>query len=123
MAVREGANPVVAAGGDGTLNAVTSVLVDGDRTLGVLPIGTLNHLAKDLRIPLDLDGAVQTLLEGVVANVDVAEVNGQIFLNNSGLGLYPKIVRHREKLQDQLGHGKWPAFFGRYSAYCVATRF
>lgn len=109
-AVAEGANPVVAGGGDGTLNAVASVLVGTERTLGVLPLGTLNHFAKDLNIPLDVEGAVHTLIEGTVAQVDVGEVNGRIFLNNSGLGLYPHIVRHREKLQDRLGHGKWPAF-------------
>ena len=109
-AVAEGADPVVAGGGDGTLNAVASVLVGTERTLGVLPLGTLNHFAKDLNIPLDLEGAARTLIEGTVAQVDVGEVNGRIFLNNSGLGLYPHIVRHREKLQDRLGHGKWPAF-------------
>src|SRR5918992_564533 len=109
-AVAEGADPIVAGGGDGTLNAVASVLVGTERTLGVLPLGTLNHFAKDLNIPLDVEGAVRTLIEGTVAQVDVGEVNGRIFLNNSGLGLYPHIVRHREKLQDRLGHGKWPAF-------------
>lgn len=109
-AVAEGADPIVAGGGNGTLNAVASVLVGTERTLGVLPLGTLNHFAKDLNIPLDVEGAVRTLIEGTVAQVDVGEVNGRIFLNNSGLGLYPHIVRHREKLQDRLGHGKWPAF-------------
>ncbi len=109
-AVREGADPVVAGGGDGTINAVASVLVETGRTLGVLPLGTLNHFAKDLAIPLDLDGALRVLVAGTVVPVDVGEVNGRIFLNNSGLGLYPKIVRHREKLQERLGHGKWPAF-------------
>lgn len=58
-AVREGADPVVAGGGDGTINAVASVLVETDRTLGVLPLGTLNHFAKDLAIPLDLEGALR----------------------------------------------------------------
>jgi len=109
-AVREGADPVVAGGGDGTINAVASVLVETDRTLGVLPLGTLNHFAKDLAIPLDLEGALRILVAGTVVPVDVGELNGHIFLNNSGLGLYPKIVRHREKLQERLGHGKWPAF-------------
>lgn len=120
-AVREGANLVVAGGGDGTINAVASVLVESDRTLGVLPLGTLNHFAKDLSIPLDLEGALRTLVEGTVEQIDVAEVNGRIFLNNSGLGLYPKMVRHREKLQDRLGHGKWPAFL--WAALSVLRRY
>jgi len=100
---------VVGGGGDGTINTVASQLVGTDKILGVLPLGTLNHFAKDLRIPLDLEGAAQTVISGRVANVDVAEVNGRIFLNNSSLGLYPTIVREREK-NERLGAGKWPAF-------------
>jgi YegS/Rv2252/BmrU family lipid kinase len=109
-AVRENCQPIIAGGGDGTINAVASVLVDTNRTLGVLPLGTLNHFAKDLNVPLDLEAAARVCLEGREANVDVGEVNGRIFLNNSSLGLYPSIVRHREKQQQQLGRGKWPAF-------------
>jgi Sphingosine kinase and enzymes related to eukaryotic diacylglycerol kinase len=120
-AVADNADPVVAGGGDGTINAVASVLVETHCTLGVLPFGTLNHFAKDLNIPLDLEGAVLTILEGAVARLDVGEVNGRIFLNNSGLGLYPRIVRHREKLQEQLGHGKWPAFL--WAALSVLRRY
>jgi diacylglycerol kinase family enzyme len=103
--------PVVAAGGgDGTINAVASVLVGTDVKYGVLPLGTLNHFAKDLKIPLDLDGAIANLAHGQPARVDVGEVNGRIFLNNSSLGLYPDIVRDRERQQRRLGRGKWPAF-------------
>jgi diacylglycerol kinase family enzyme len=75
-----------------------------------LPLGTLNHFAKDLKIPLDLKEAARICIEGREALVDVGEVNGRIFLNNSSLGLYPSIVRHREKQQQRLGRGKWPAF-------------
>jgi YegS/Rv2252/BmrU family lipid kinase len=109
-AVRDNCQPIIAGGGDGTINAVASVLLDTDRTLGVLPLGTLNHFAKDLHIPLDLEQAARVCLYGRKASVDVGEVNGRIFLNNSSLGLYPSIVRHREKQQQQLGRGKWPAF-------------
>jgi diacylglycerol kinase family enzyme len=109
-AVRDNCQPIIAGGGDGTINAVASVLVDTDRTLGVLPLGTLNHFAKDLKVPLGLAEAARVCMEGRVARVDVGEVNGRIFLNNSSLGLYPSIVRHREKQQQQLGRGKWPAF-------------
>jgi len=109
-AVRDNCQPIIAGGGDGTINAVASVLVDTDRTLGVLPLGTLNHFAKDLNIPLDVEAAARVCLDGREASVDVGEVNDRIFLNNSSLGLYPSIVQHREKQQQQLGRGKWPAF-------------
>ena len=110
-AARSESRTVVAAGGDGTVSAVASALAGTDKVLGVLPVGTLNHFAKDLRIPLDLEGAVQTIVEGEVATVDVAEVNGRIFINNSNLGIYPQIVSRREAQQQRLSRGKWLAFF------------
>ena len=109
-AVQRGAAMVVAGGGDGTINAVASELVDTGVPFGVLPLGTLNHFAKDLRIPLTLDEAIANLAQGVPAKVDVGEVNGRVFLNNSSLGMYPDIVRDREKQQRRLGRGKWLAF-------------
>ena len=110
QAVAEGATMVVAGGGDGTINAVASVLVGSGVPFGVLPLGTLNHFAKDMKIPLALDAAIANLVDGRPCQVDVGEVNGRIFLNNSSLGLYPDIVRQREQLQRKLGQGKWPAF-------------
>jgi diacylglycerol kinase family enzyme len=102
---------VVAAGGDGTISAVATALAGTDKVLGVLPVGTLNHFAKDLGIPLDLKAAVQTVMDAEVASVDVGEVNGRIFINNSSLGIYPRIVSRREAQQQRLARGKWPAFF------------
>jgi len=100
---------IIAGGGDGTLNCVASVLVDTDINLGILPLGTLNHFAKDLGIPLELEAAAGVIAAGHVQRVDVGEVNGKIFLNNSSLGLYPHIVRNRELLRQRTGTGKWPA--------------
>lgn len=108
-AVAQGATLVAGGGGDGTQNAIAGQLAGTGVPYGVLPMGTLNHFAKDLGIPLDLDGAVHTIATGVPKQVDVGEVNGQVFLNNSSLGLYPDIVRDREKQQSRLGRGKWPA--------------
>ncbi len=109
-ALARGVGIVVAGGGDGTINAVASVLVGSGVAFGVLPLGTLNHFAKDLGIPLTLDAAIANVAGGVRAKVDVGEVNGRVFLNNSSLGLYPDIVRDREKQQRRLGRGKWLAF-------------
>lgn len=108
-ALAGGVRLVVAGGGDGTINAVASKMAGSGVDFGVLPMGTLNHFAKDLGIPLELDAAVRNLVEGRPRAVDVGEVNGRIFLNNSGLGLYPDLVRDREKQQRRLGRGKWLA--------------
>ena len=119
-AARGDAEIIVAAGGDGTLNAVASAVLATNKTFGVLPFGTMNHFSKDLHIPLDLDDAVQTIAGGRTARVDLGEVNGQIFLNNSSLGLYPSIVRERER-QQRLGWGKWPAYI--WAALAVLRRY
>ena len=100
---------IVAGGGDGTVSSVAAALAGTEIALGVLPLGTLNHFAKDLGIPADLADAVAVLAEGRIGRVDVGEVNGRIFVNNSSLGLYPDIVRDRERQQRRLGRGKWPA--------------
>lgn len=111
QAVLAGVGAVVAGGGDGTLSAVAAALCDTGTPLGVLPMGTLNHFAKDLGIPLDEDAAIATVVAGHRKTVDVGEVNGRVFINNSSLGLYPDIVRERNQLQHRLGRGKWHALF------------
>jgi diacylglycerol kinase family enzyme len=107
-AVEAGCRVLVAAGGDGTVNAVASAVVGRETPLGILPLGTLNHFAKDLGLPLDLPDAVRIAAQGVVRHVDVGEVNGQYFLNNSSIGVYPRIVelRHRYEMS---GLSKWIA--------------
>lgn len=101
---------VVAGGGDGTVNSIATAVAGSAKRMGVLPLGTLNHFAKDLGLPLALDAAIDVLLNGRETEVDVGEVNGRIFLNNSSLGFYPRVVRRREEQRERLGRGKWPAF-------------
>ena len=103
------ASIVVAAGGDGTVNGVASGLFGTPAMLGVLPLGTLNHFAKDLHIPLDLEMAVATIAAPRVVSIDVGQVNDRVFLNNSSIGIYPSIIEARDALR-RLGHRKWPAF-------------
>jgi YegS/Rv2252/BmrU family lipid kinase len=111
---------IVAGGGDGTINAVASAAIKSGKTMGVLPFGTMNHFAKDLHIPLEIEGAIETIVGGHTISVDVGEVNGRIFVNNSSLGLYPSIVRERRK-QQSLGWGKWPAYI--WAALAVLRRY
>jgi len=108
-AVRQGSERIVAGGGDGTVNAVAGAVAGTNAALGVLPMGTLNHFARDVGIPQDLAAAVRNTFTGQVVKVDVGEVNGQVFVNNSGTGPYPYIVRQREG-QQRRGHAKWIAF-------------
>lgn len=99
---------VVAAGGDGTISSVTAGLFDSPAALGVIPLGTLNHFAKDLHIPLDLREAVAVVVAGHVTQVDVGQMNDRVFVNNASIGIYPCVVDEREALRRR-GHRKWPA--------------
>ena len=106
--VRDGASVVVAGGGDGTINAVASVLAGTDVTMGVLPMGTLNHFARDLEIPFDPPQAMRVITEGRTVLVDVGEVNGKRFINNAIIGLYPNYRFQRER-HERKGRFKWLA--------------
>lgn len=88
---------VVVSGGDGTIRSVASVLVDTGVPLGIIPSGTFNHFAKDLKIPLSVEGAVSVIASGQSLSIDVGDVNGQIFINNSSIGVYPYLVINRER--------------------------
>ncbi|MBV8068381.1 MAG: NAD(+)/NADH kinase [Acidobacteriaceae bacterium] len=87
--VAQGADVLIAAGGDGTINAAASALIHQQTALGVIPAGTLNHFARDLEIPLDAEEAAQVVVGGRVIRVDAAAVNSRVFINNSVLGLFP----------------------------------
>ena len=110
-AAADGFDTVIAGGGDGTLNTIANALAGGPVAFGVLPLGTHNHFAKELAVPLELDAAVAALARGQVTNVDVGEVNGQIFLNFSGFGLHPMLVKHRDAQREALGRRKFFAMF------------
>ena len=107
-ALARGATLIAAGGGDGTVNAVATELIGTPAVLGVLPLGTLNHFAKDVGIPIEVGDALRVLANGVVKIVDVGTVADRIFVNNSGLGLYPEMVHNREQRQKR-GMSKWAA--------------
>jgi diacylglycerol kinase family enzyme len=104
-----GVDAVIAAGGDGTVSAVASALAGGQTPLGVLPLGTLNHFAKDIGIPLDLAGSVGVIAEGRISALDVGRVNDRVFVNNSSLGVYARALIDRDVRRDRWGLSKWPA--------------
>ncbi len=110
-ALRAGARRVVAGGGDGTLRTVAEVLAGSDAAFGVLPAGTLNHFARDLDIPLDLAAAAGIAATGREALLDVAEVNGRVFVNNSALGLYSRYRLEKQEIKKLGWQGKLAALW------------
>lgn len=108
-AVREGFRTIVAAGGDGTISAVAACLIDTDRRLGILPLGTFNYVARSLGIPAAMEDAVRVVAEGRERTTDVGEVNGRVFLNNASLGAYAAILARREQVYRRWGRSRLAA--------------
>jgi diacylglycerol kinase family enzyme len=106
---------LVIGGGDGTVRVAAAALAGTNLPLGIVPLGTLNHFAKDLGIPLHLEDAAAVIAAGQTRRVDLAEVNGEVFINNSSIGIYPYMVIDRERRRAQHRLAKWaamvPAFF------------
>ena len=102
---------LVAGGGDGTIRSAASRLIGSGIALGILPLGTVNRLAHDLHIPLEPRAAVRALAKAGYREIDVAEVNGEIFLCNSMLGLPPEISEERQILR---GQPLWPRLKGYF---------
>jgi len=97
---------VIVGGGDGTISAAASALVGTETALGILPLGTLNHFARDLGLPDDIQEAAKLIARGKTRRVDVAEMNDRIFINNSAIGLYPLMVLDRDLQRRRLGRSK-----------------
>lgn len=97
---------LIVGGGDGTIGTAASAVVGSQTKLGILPLGTLNHFARDLGIPETLDDAARLIASGSDRHVDVGEMNGRIFINNSAIGLYPLMVIDRDLQQKRFGRSK-----------------
>ena len=97
---------IVVGGGDGTISAAASTLAGTGATLGILPLGTLNHFARDLGIPTELKQAAELIGRRSERLVDVAQMNDRMFINNSAIGLYPLMVVDRDLQRRTLGRSK-----------------
>ncbi|MCW1934630.1 diacylglycerol/lipid kinase family protein [Pararhodobacter zhoushanensis] len=114
-AIADGYRIIVAAGGDGTVTGVAQALLgddlrqDGDEagvSMGVLPLGTFNYFARGLGLPQDPEEAARAILNGKRHNISVGSVNGQVFLNNASIGLYPAVLRAREDIYRRWGRSR-----------------
>jgi diacylglycerol kinase family enzyme len=106
-AIAERGDPLlIVGGGDGTVSSAASALVGTKTALGILPLGTLNHFARDLGVPAKLTDAAQLIGSRSERHVDVAEMNGEIFINNSAIGLYPLMVIDRDLQRERLDRSK-----------------
>ena len=106
-AAAQGGDPlVIVGGGDGTVSAAATALIETRTALGILPLGTLNHFARDLGIPVEIDAAAKLIAHGRPRSVDVGELNGELFINNSAIGLYPLMVIDRDLQRERLGRSK-----------------
>jgi diacylglycerol kinase family enzyme len=117
--MREGRRLFVAAGGDGTVNNVVQALVHTDAVLGVIPIGTYNHFARDLGIPLSWRDALDVVTGGATRQIDAARANERFFVNNISMGLYPELVSKRESRGRD--YPRWKARL--YAAYTTLQKF
>jgi diacylglycerol kinase family enzyme len=94
------------AGGDGSVNTAAQIAFDSDKPLLVVPTGTLNHLARDIGLT-SIEESVEALHRGKAVAIDVATIDGKVFLNTASFGGYVELVDAREKLEGRIG--KWPA--------------
>jgi diacylglycerol kinase family enzyme len=108
---REAKGVVVAAGGDGTINAVAQATLGSGCAFGVLPQGTFNYFSRTHGIPADTGEALQVLLTETPRAVQVGLVNERVFLVNASVGLYAKLLEDREAFKLQYGRHRWVALW------------
>ena len=100
---------LVAAGGDGTVNATAAVAAGSDIPFAVVPLGTFNYFARDIAMPLEPAAAATAILGGVIEPIHVARINGQPFLVNASIGLYVRLIKERERHEATLGRNRFIA--------------
>lgn len=115
--IRRGMKLFIAAGGDGTVHHILQAVVHADAALAVLPLGTYNHFARDLGVPLAWREALEVALDGDSRQIDAGRINERFFINNVSIGLYPEMVTRRE------AHGRdYPRWKARLAAFYTTLR-
>ncbi|WP_215225753.1 diacylglycerol/lipid kinase family protein [Echinicola shivajiensis] len=117
IAITEGADIIVACGGDGTINEIASCLVGHDILLGIIPLGSGNGLASNLQIPLKIDKAIEIIINGNVKNIDIGKVNGKYFFSNMGIGFDAALIAHYNRLKQRQLKGYLKALIKTMGTY------
>lgn len=107
---------VVAAGGDGTIATIAGLCCKHGVPLGIIPAGTFNYFARELRIPGDVASAAGLLMHGTPRKVAVGFVNEFLFLVNASFGLYSKVIRAREQDVSRFGRSRIVAVLSSFGA-------
>ncbi len=121
-AVQEGFKTIVAAGGDGTICGVASILNGSPVVMGILPLGTFNYFARSLDLPLDITEAAGVIVKGHSMPLRIGMVNDSMFLNNASLGAYPAILATREKIYRRWGRSRVAAYWAVIKTLASARR-
>ncbi|HWH22944.1 MAG TPA: YegS/Rv2252/BmrU family lipid kinase [Allosphingosinicella sp.] len=110
-AVLSGAPMVIVGGGDGSLSGTVDDVVDKNCVFAVLPLGTANSFARTIGLPLDLDGAIEAIVNGRRRRIDLGMIDGDYFVNAAALGLSPMIgesVPHKlKRYLGRIGYLVW----------------
>jgi diacylglycerol kinase family enzyme len=108
-ALEAGLRSFVVAGGDGSVHHVAQALVGTEGILGVIPAGSVNHLARDLELPVgDWRAAFEIAVSGTIRQIDVGRANGVYFLNSVIAGMYTTISEYRERFRST--DSRWRAY-------------
>lgn len=112
-AITQGHKFIIIGGGDGTISSVVDHFAYANVVFGLLPLGTANSFARELGIPVSLEGAIEVIANGRVADVDMVLINGDYFVNTATLGLAPAIARSTPHTLKK--------FFGRAAYFLVGV--
>ena len=99
--IKEGADVIVACGGDGTVNEIASSLVGSNVKLGIVPMGSGNGLASALKIPKSISGALNVIKNSNSTQIDVGEINKHYFFSNTGIGFDANVINNYSKTKQR----------------------
>ncbi|MDQ0999386.1 diacylglycerol kinase family enzyme [Phyllobacterium ifriqiyense] len=117
VATEAGAHVLMAGGGDGTISAAADIAWKAKVPLAVLPAGTMNLFARALKIPLELNAALESLASGQIEAVDISTANDESFVHQISIGFQPQMIKFRNTLTY---HSRWGKRLASFRAFLKA---